>query len=92
MKPPSAQSEPNFIVLQRSASSALFFSGSMPWAILSAVSTPRVEPMRQGVHLPQLSMAQNSIANRACFSMSAESSKTVMPAWPIRPSLAAKAS
>ena len=51
------------------------------------VSTPRVEPMRQGVHLPQLSMAQNSMAKRACFSMSAVSSNTVMPAWPIRPSL-----
>ena len=31
------------------------------------ISTPRVEPMRQGVHLPQLSMAQNSMAKRACF-------------------------
>ncbi len=33
----------------------------------SMISTPRVEPMRQGVHLPQDSIAQNSIANRACF-------------------------
>ena len=31
----------------------------------SMTSLPRIEPMRQGVHLPQLSMAQNSIANRA---------------------------
>ena len=31
------------------------------------VSTPRVEPMRHGVHLPQDSMAQNSIAKRACL-------------------------
>ena len=36
----------------------------------SITSTPRVEPMRQGVHLPQDSMAQNSKAKRACFSMS----------------------
>ena len=28
-------------------------------------STPRVEPMRHGVHLPHDSLAQNSIANRA---------------------------
>ena len=34
---------------------------SSPARILSMVSTPRVEPMRQGVHLPQLSMAQNSM-------------------------------
>jgi hypothetical protein len=56
------------------------------------VSTPRVEPMRQGVHLPQDSMAQNSMAKRACSSMSTLSSKTTMPPWPIKPSFAAKAS
>ena len=33
--------------------------------IRSITSTPRVEPIRQGVHLPQLSAAQNSIAKRA---------------------------
>ena len=32
----------------------------------SITSTPRTEPMRQGVHLPQDSIAQNSIAKRAC--------------------------
>ena len=41
-------------------------SRSMPATILSITSTPRVEPMRQGVHLPQDSMAQNSMAKRAC--------------------------
>ena len=56
------------------------------------VSTPRVEPIRHGVHLPQDSMAQNSIAKRACFAMSTLSSNTTMPPWPIRPSRAAKAS
>ena len=29
------------------------------------ISTPRTEPIRHGVHLPQLSAAQNSIAKRA---------------------------
>jgi hypothetical protein len=43
-------------------------------------STPRVAPIRQGVHLPQLSIAQNSIANRAIFAMSTVSSKTTRPA------------
>jgi len=39
--------------------------------ILSMVfRTPRVEPIRQGVHLPQDSTAQNSIAKRACLAMS----------------------
>ena len=33
-----------------------------PAMIRSITSTPRIEPMRQGVHLPQDSMAQNSIA------------------------------
>ena len=56
------------------------------------VSTPRVEPIRHGVHLPQDSTAQNSIAKRACFAMSTLSSNTTMPPWPIRPSRAAKAS
>ena len=63
-----------------------------PRMILSMVSTPRVEPIRQGVHLPQDSIAQNSIAKRACFAMSTLSSNTTMPPWPISPSRAAKAS
>ena len=46
---------------------------------------------RHGVHLPQDSTAQNSIAKRACFAMSTLSSNT-MPPWPISPSRAAKAS
>ena len=36
--------------------------GSTPARMRSITSTPRVEPMRHGVHLPQDSMAQNSIA------------------------------
>src|SRR3546814_14834790 len=49
-----------------------------PAMIRSIVSTPRVEPIRQGVHLPQLSTAQNSIANRAICAMSTLSSNRVM--------------
>ena len=64
-------------------------SRAMMWSI---ISTPRIEPIRQGVHLPQLSMAQNSMANRACCAMSTVSSNTTTPPWPIRPSRAAKAS
>ena len=60
--------------------------------IRSITSTPRIEPIRQGVHLPQLSAAQNSIAKRAMLAMSTVSSNTTMPAWPISPSAAAKAS
>ena len=41
------------------------------------VSTPRTAPIRQGVHLPQDSMAQNSMAKRAIPSISALSSNTV---------------
>ena len=50
--------------------------------IRSITSTPRVEPMRQGVHLPQHSIAQNSMAKRACFARSTVSSNTTMPPWP----------
>ena len=43
--------------------------------------------MRQGVHLPQDSAAQNSMAKRACRAMSTVSSNTTTPPWPISPSL-----
>jgi hypothetical protein len=46
-------------------------------------STPRVDPIRHGVHLPQLSTAQNSMAKRARRPMSALSSTTTTPPWPI---------
>ncbi len=49
-------------------------------------------PMRQGVHLPQDSMAQNSIAKRACCAISAVSSNTTMPPWPIIAPIALNAS
>ena len=92
VKPPRAQSEPNFSVWQRSVIKARFAADRSPRMILSMVSTPRVEPMRQGVHLPQDSIAQNSIANRACWPMSTVSSNTTKPPWPIMPPKAAKAS
>jgi len=53
-----------------------------PARILSMVSTPRIEPMRQGVHLPQLSTrARNSIAKRAIHDISTVSSNTTSPPW-----------
>ena len=55
VSPPSAHSDPSVSVSQRSRSSAIFSGRSRPAMILSTVSTPRVEPMRHGVHLPQLS-------------------------------------
>src|SRR5690606_38172632 len=63
--PPSAHSEPTTIVSQSSRSSARFASSSTPSRIRSMTSTPRTEPIRHGVHLPQDSTAQNSIAKRA---------------------------
>ena len=60
--------------------------------ILSITSMPRTEPMRHGVHLPQDSAAQNSMAKRAWRAMSTVSSNTTTPPWPISPSRAAKAS
>ena len=72
------------------------YLGSIPWfrssrtwcgrlrllTMWSMTSTPRVEPMRHGVHLPHDSMAQNSIAKRASCAMSAVSSCTTTPPWP----------
>jgi hypothetical protein len=52
----------------------------------SITSIPRVEPIRHGVHFPQLSMAQNSMAKRACLARSAVSSNTTMPPCPPIPS------
>ena len=45
-------------------------------------STPRVDPMRHGVHLPHDSLAQNSIAKRAIAEQSTVSSNTTTPPWP----------
>ena len=59
---PMAQSDAWVIVSQRSRSSDTCASRSLPRAIRSMTSTPRVEPIRQGVHLPHDSIAQNSIA------------------------------
>ena len=48
-----AQSDPSVMVWHKSVSKAALYSRSWPATILSITSTPRVEPMRQGVHLPQ---------------------------------------
>src|SRR4051812_32049540 len=52
VSPPIAHSEPSSMVWQRSSSSIRFCSRSTPATILSITSTPRTEPIRQGVHLP----------------------------------------
>ena len=52
------------------AARSRFSARRSPAMIRSMISTPRVEPIRHGVHLPQDSTAQNSIANRACRAMS----------------------
>ena len=54
------------------------------------VSTPRTAPIRQGVHLPHDSTAQNSKAKRAIRAMSTVSSKTTTPPWPSIASVSAK--
>src|SRR5690606_32706735 len=74
--PPSAHSEPATIVSQSSRNSLRLPVSFSPRLILSMTSTPRTAPMRHGVHLPQDSMAQNSMANRACSPMSTVSSNT----------------
>jgi hypothetical protein len=59
---PIAHSEPWVSVSHKSRSSWMFCAGLCLATIRSITSTPRVEPMRQGVHLPHDSMAQNAIA------------------------------
>lgn len=49
-------------VSQRSRSNVRFSVRWRPWITRSITSTPRVLPMRHGVHFPQDSMAQNSMA------------------------------
>ena len=92
VRPPIAHSDPSAISSQRSSSSARFASRSSPARILSITSTPRTEPMRQGVHLPHDSSAQNSMAKRAMRDMSTVSSKTTTPPWPTMAPTAAIAS
>ncbi len=80
--PPIAHSEPASMVSHSEPSRARFRSRSSPAMMRSMTSTPRTEPMRQGVHLPQDSSAQKAIAWRAIFAMSTLSSKATMPPWP----------
>ena len=72
-------SEPSTIVSQSSSSKSRFASLCSPCLILSMTSTPRTEPILQGVHLPHDSTAQNSMAKRACSPISTVSSNTTMP-------------
>jgi hypothetical protein len=77
--PPIAHSEPASIVSQRSRSSVICRSDVSPLRIRAIVSTPRVEPIRHGVHLPHDSIAQNSIAYSASSARFDVSSCTTMP-------------
>ena len=53
VSPPIAHSDPLVMVSHRSSSSTRLAETSCPAMIRSMVSTPRVDPTRQGVHLPQ---------------------------------------
>ena len=70
----------------------MFRSRSTPAMIRSIVSTPRTDPMRQGVHFPHDSITQNSMAKRAICAMSTVSSKTTMPPCPTMASTLTNAS
>ena len=65
VRPPIAQSEPFSMVVHSSWRRVSPAHTSTPERIRSMSSTPRVEPIRQGVHLPHDSAAQNSRAKRA---------------------------
>src|SRR5262249_41241908 len=91
-KPPRAHNDPAFMVSQRSRKRVMFAFTSCPPRILSITSCPRTAPIRHGVHFPQDSKAQNSIANLAWWAMSTLSLKTTTPPWPSRPSRSANAS
>ena len=58
--PPIAHIEPWVMVSHRLRSNGI--CPASPARMRSMTSTPRVEPMRQGVHLPQDSLAQNCMA------------------------------
>ena len=58
--PPIAHIEPWVMVSHRLRSN--WICSCCPARMRSMTSTPRVEPMRQGVHLPQDSLAQNYMA------------------------------
>jgi len=87
-----AHKDPSIRVSHRSSSTFRLNARSSLAMTRSITSTPRTEPMRQGVHFPQDSTAQNSIAKRACCAISTVSSKTTMPPWPSMPPISARAS
>ena len=87
-----AHSDPLVMVVHRSSTSARLRSTSRPAITWSSVSLPRTAPMRQGVHLPHDSTAQNSNAKRAIRAMSTVSSKTTTPPWPSIASISASSS
>ncbi len=82
VNPPIAHSDPLVMRLAQVVEQHQVGRDVLPAMIRSMVSTPRVDPTRQGVHLPHDSTEQNSIAKRAILAMSTVSSKTTMPPWP----------
>ena len=92
VSPPIAHSEPSVITLAQVFEQRQVLVAVLAATIRSMTSTPRTEPTRHGVHLPQDSAAQNSMANRAWAAMSTVSSKTTMPPCPTIAPAAANAS
>lgn len=90
--PPIAHSEPASIVSHRSRSSVTCRSDVSPWRMRAIVSTPRVDPIRHGVHLPHDSIAQNFIAYSARSARFDVSSCSTMPPWPTTAPIAVYAS
>ena len=92
VNPPMAQSDPWVITSQRSSTRARLVATLRPAMISATVSLPRTEPIRHGVHFPQLSCSQNSNARRAISAMSTVSSNTTMPPCPSMASFSARLS
>ena len=67
--PPKAHNEVASMVSHKSCRSATCLSRCSLWRIFAMTSAPRTEPIRQGVHFPQDSMAQNSAAYCAMCAM-----------------------
>src|SRR5262249_1377053 len=61
ISPPRPQSEPFNMTSHKSRNRWRFAFRFRFWIMRSITSTPRVDPMRHGVHFPQDSRAQNSI-------------------------------
>src|SRR5690606_36308064 len=95
VRPPMAHTDAASMVSHRSLRMMCCRSRSLlscAATMRSMVSMPRTEPMRQGVHLPQLSTEQNSMEKRAIFAMLTPVSNTTTPPWPSMPPALANSS